>query len=815
MGTSASPTLESCKTRESCSRVCTAVEQTCEFASGRAESEFPEQKHHIDSENVQSEPAGTSILTSSSIVHLPPKSTTENLLIDRLGPPQGDLVDNSSIQQLGQLCEDMTENPIHEQLGRFPKDVMENSSQLQIGNKRTSAKQSKKKYKQRFLVGSTRILRSKSREKPIASEPSDNMSNARAGRKRKRMKKRRNEILRDEFSNARKHLRYFLQRMSYDQNLIDAYSGEGWKGQSLDKLKPEKELQRAKSEILRRKVKIRDLFQHLDSLCTEGRLSDSLFDAEGQIDSEDIFCAKCGSKDLSTNDDIILCDGACERGFHQLCLEPPLLRIPPGDEGWLCPACDCKVDCLDLLNDSQGTDLSITDSWEKVFPEAAAAAAGGNKHDQSFGFSSDDSEDNDYDPDVPDADEGVQGDESSPDESDFTSASGDLEVSRSDGQNMGLPSDDSEDDDYEPDALDLDEQTKPESSSSDFTSDSEDLTTALEDKTCLEKVENPSLDHSKATGCSNGKRSKLAGNKNSLRDELLTTLESSPGLDDSTPVSGKRHVERLDYKKLYDETYGNISSDSSDDEDWTETNVPKKRNKKTREVSPLQMSPTMKNGRMTNDLRHNLKDSEHSQRRTHENLKIEGVNDSPAKSYEGSSGPGSSARKVRRSAYKRLGEAVTQGLYKYFKDNQYPDRVAKEKMAKELGITLQQVTKWFENARWSFHHGHSQKKDAPTCKTKRNLSQLEQELPSTGTACNGADSAPTELHAKDVRETRLVIEDTKQKSTPNSRHQKGKSCHQASDKVSGVGTLKPSAHTPKGQEVRKPKTYSKNRKTVA
>ena len=51
---------------------------------------------------------------------------------------------------------------------------------------------------------------------------------------------------------------------------------------------PEKELQRATSEIIRRKVKIRDLFQHIDSLCGEGRFPASLFDSEGQIDSEDV-----------------------------------------------------------------------------------------------------------------------------------------------------------------------------------------------------------------------------------------------------------------------------------------------------------------------------------------------------------------------------------------------------------------------------------------------------------------------------------------------------------------------------------------------
>ena len=41
-----------------------------------------------------------------------------------------------------------------------------------------------------------------------------------------------------------------------------------------------------------------------------------------------------------------------------------IIAVPPDDEGWLCHACDCKVDCMDLLNDSQGTKLSVIDSWE-------------------------------------------------------------------------------------------------------------------------------------------------------------------------------------------------------------------------------------------------------------------------------------------------------------------------------------------------------------------------------------------------------------------------------------------------------------------
>lgn len=111
-----------------------------------------------------------------------------------------------------------------------------------------------------------------------------------------------------------------------------------------------------------------------------------------------IFCATCGSKDVTSGNDIILCDGACDRGFHQNCLNPPLRTeesnihfssifhsiqvilvsafihehysfvVPEGDEGWLCPACDCKIDCIDVINELQGSDLSIDDSWEVIYP---------------------------------------------------------------------------------------------------------------------------------------------------------------------------------------------------------------------------------------------------------------------------------------------------------------------------------------------------------------------------------------------------------------------------------------------------------------
>ena len=57
---------------------------------------------------------------------------------------------------------------------------------------------------------------------------------------------------------------------------------------SLEKIKPEKELQRAKSQIFRYKLKIRDLFRQIDLLLAEGKLPETLFDSDGQIDSEDV-----------------------------------------------------------------------------------------------------------------------------------------------------------------------------------------------------------------------------------------------------------------------------------------------------------------------------------------------------------------------------------------------------------------------------------------------------------------------------------------------------------------------------------------------
>ncbi|KAK4802257.1 hypothetical protein SAY86_000460 [Trapa natans] len=514
----------------------------------------------------------------------------------------------------------------------------------------------------------------------------------------RRKEKRTMKVISDEYLRIKRNLSYMLNRIHYERSLIDAYSSEGWKGLSLEKLKPEKELQRATSEIVNRKLKIRDLFQRLESMCSEGRqLSEDLFDDEGMIDSEDIFCAKCGSKDLSLDNDIILCDGACERGFHQFCLEPPLLKedIPPGDEGWLCPGCDCKVDCLDMLNESQGTNLSIKDRWQKVFPEAVKAV----NQDPASGLSSDDSEDEDFDPDRPRAHGSLERNESSSDGSEYATASDNSEPRRIDSQYLGLPSDDSEDDDFDPNAPNPD-TAKAESSSSDFTSDSEDLESAL-----VNDDPHGSKGISKSASLRGRKGPKRksfkgGGKKQVMNYNLKLSRESEHRESGATPVSARRIVGRLDYKRLHDEAYGGTSSDSSDDEDWTDTPSPKRR--KCGDGDERQL--TEENGAGLT--------KPQSRRKS-------GGTCTPAKAKP-------TDAKNQTSGSRRLGEDVKKRLCEVFASHLYPDRATRESLSAELGITLAQVSKWFGHARWSLNHPPVKRANAPSKKVKKEASNSPQ-----------------------------------------------------------------------------------------
>lgn len=136
---------------------------------------------------------------------------------------------------LGQMTP-LPENRDFKQLELPPDYESHKASTSGGGGGRTSTKSTTGKHALRSSVSSTRVLRSRSQEKSKAPEPVNNLPEHSNGtneetRRKKRKKKRIKETPVDEFSRIRKHLRYLLHRWTYEQNLIDAYSGEGWKGQ--------------------------------------------------------------------------------------------------------------------------------------------------------------------------------------------------------------------------------------------------------------------------------------------------------------------------------------------------------------------------------------------------------------------------------------------------------------------------------------------------------------------------------------------------------------------------------------------------------
>ncbi|CAN0912479.1 Pathogenesis-related homeodomain protein [Linum grandiflorum] len=204
----------------------------------------------------------------------------------------------------------------------------------------------------------------------------------------------------DEPSRLQRRTRYLMIRMKMEQNLIDAYSGEGWKGHSREKIRPEKELLRAKKQILKCKLGIRDAIHQLDLLSGVGCIEESVMAADGSVSHEHIFCAKCKSNEVVRDNDIILCDGTCNCAYHQMCLEPPLHteNIPPGDQGWFCKFCEHRMEIIDAMNAHLGTRFSMTCNWKDIFIEEATTPDGGNILTLEEEWPSDDSEDGDYDP---------------------------------------------------------------------------------------------------------------------------------------------------------------------------------------------------------------------------------------------------------------------------------------------------------------------------------------------------------------------------------------------------------------------------------
>ncbi|XP_008798086.2 pathogenesis-related homeodomain protein-like isoform X2 [Phoenix dactylifera] len=330
--------------------------------------------------------------------------------------------------------------------------------------------------------------------------------------KRKRLKRKEKNTEHDEVSRLQRRAKYLLIRMKLEQNLIDAYSGDGWNGQSREKIKPENELQRAKKQILTCKLGIRDAIHQLDLLSSIGSIEDSVMHPDGSVFHEYIFCAKCRSHEAFPDNDIILCDGTCNCGFHQKCMEPPLEIIPPGDQGWLCKFCECKMEILEAINAHLGTCFTANSRWEDIFKEATTDPDVETYLNPAEEWPSEDSEDEDYNPEI----------------NEKSSSRTDIE------ENMTADS---------------------SSSSSIFCSSDEAM----------------SYSESVHTN-GNGKSRHVEQKDRSKANFVVSIINAESGeTDDCEIMNYQRQRRDVDYKKLHDEMFGKDLTDNehqSEDEDW-------------------------------------------------------------------------------------------------------------------------------------------------------------------------------------------------------------------------------------------------------
>lgn len=422
------------------------------------------------------------------------------------------------------------------------------------------------------------------------------------GRKRrKRKKKTRKNIVQDEASSLHRRARYLLIKMKLELSFIDAYSGDGWRGQSKEKIKPEKELQRAGKQVLNCKLGIRDTIRQLDLLSSEGRIADSVMHPDGSVFHEHIFCAKCKSREAFPDNDIILCDGTCNCAFHQKCLEPPLEKIPPADQGWLCKICDCKTEILEAINAHIGTSFTVNSSWEDIFKEVTDGPNTENtSHNPDGEWPSEDSNDEDYDPEL-------------------------IENSNS-------------------------RTVFEESMSADASSSSSLFCSSDEVRSCSSLNNYQELDI------------KIKNNGFEPIDSAISI--DSGECSDHEITSYRRQRRDVDYKKLYGEMFGkelNDNEQQSEDEDWG----PQRRKRRRRELDADSMMATCgdKDGC--------------SNMAVHENVSHD-----------------------KRKLFRIPHDAVEK-LRQVFAKDELPSRAVKENLSLELGISAEKISKWFKNTRYA------------------------------------------------------------------------------------------------------------------
>ncbi|XP_024960402.1 pathogenesis-related homeodomain protein isoform X2 [Cynara cardunculus var. scolymus] len=405
-------------------------------------------------------------------------------------------------------------------------DLLTNSKKKEFKRRNASNKASKS-------LSKPSLVSCQNQKKQLAATGSNENEKCEKGdptsekfKQRRKRKRTNNKVEVDEASRLQRRTRYLLIKMKIEQNLLDAYSTEGWKGQSREKIKPEKELQRAKKQILKCKLGIRDALRQLDLLSSDGCIDESVIAPDGSVHHEhEIFKVEA--------------------------------TLPDG-----------------------GNTLLNQEEW---------------------------------------------------------------------------PSDDSGDDDYDPDRVE-----KRDSSCSRVCSEGESCDDDASSSYSLQSLDVKALDD---------ESQKLDMGLESISADLIGAVSGSGS--DCEFVSGRRQRQAVDYRKLYDEMFGKdalANEQASEDEDWGPTN--RKRREKESDAASTLMTLCETEEKSVKDVPDTSK--------VDTNL---------------------SCKETKRSFFRIPSEAVEK-LRLVFAKNELPSRAVKEDLSKQLGLDLEKVNKWFKNARY-------------------------------------------------------------------------------------------------------------------
>lgn len=151
-----------------------------------------------------------------------------------------------------------------------------------------------------------------------------------------------------------KRARDAVGKVEAEEHAIRCFEAEGWRGAGRERVRLTADLQRAREASERAKAVIRDCIKETEDTTGFRTLPKEAYDAQGEVEEDYIKCGLCDHEESYDENDIIICDGGCERCFHEKCAEKAF-NLPPcsinavnfkEEDIYLCPACDCKVSLM-------------------------------------------------------------------------------------------------------------------------------------------------------------------------------------------------------------------------------------------------------------------------------------------------------------------------------------------------------------------------------------------------------------------------------------------------------------------------------------